>query len=123
VTPRLVAVSKTKPKEAVLEAYEAGVRDFGENYVQEIVEKGLDEELVAKCPEIRWHFIGHLQKNKVNKLLLVPNLYAIETVDSLKLASALNSSWERSHPNGEPLKIFLQVNTSGEEGTYLYYDN
>lgn len=116
ITPRLVAVSKTKPKELLIQAYEAGVRDFGENYVQEIVEKGHDEEIIAKCPEIKWHFIGHLQKNKVNKLLTVPNLHVIETVDTLKLAAAINSSWARTHSLEEKLKIFLQVNTSGEEG-------
>merc|ERR1711902_286956 len=52
VPPRLVAVSKTKPKEMLIQAYEAGQRDFGENYVQELVEKSHDEEMLSKCPEI-----------------------------------------------------------------------
>jgi len=64
--PRLVAVSKTKPKEAVIEAYKAGQRVFGENYIQELVEKSLDSELQSECPEIQWHFIGNCQTKKVN---------------------------------------------------------
>lgn len=78
---RLVAVSKTKGPELVQEAYDAGQRVFGENYVQ---------ELVGKAPvlptDIQWHFIGHLQSNKVKMLVEgVPNLHAIETVDSDKV--------------------------------------
>ncbi|KAL3148058.1 hypothetical protein ABBQ38_014344 [Trebouxia sp. C0009 RCD-2024] len=64
-TPRLVAVSKTKPKELVKEAYDAGHRDFGENYVQEISEKA------PQLPhDIRWHFIGHLQSNKAKAVIV-----------------------------------------------------
>ncbi len=62
--PRLVAVSKTKPVELLKEAYDAGQRDFGENYVQELSDKA------PQLPDdIRWHFIGHLQSNKVKSLL------------------------------------------------------
>lgn len=113
-TPRLVAVSKTKPVIDVIEAYHAGQRHFGENYIQELAEKSADSKILEKCPEICWHFIGHLQRNKVNKLLSVQNLYMIETVDSLKLASALNTSWIKLEKT-EKLKIMVQVNTSGEE--------
>src|SRR5579864_2060826 len=60
----LVAVSKTKPVSAILELYNLGQRDFGENYVQELIEK---EEQLPK--EIRWHFIGHLQTNKVKQII------------------------------------------------------
>jgi PLP dependent protein len=74
----LVAVSKTKPVEALMEAYEAGQKDFGENYVEEIVEKA---PLMPK--DVRWHFIGHLQSNKIPKLMSV-NLFSIHTVDSIK---------------------------------------
>lgn len=74
----LIAVSKTKPVEALLEAYEAGQRDFGENYVEELVEK---VPLLPK--DVRWHFIGHLQSNKVPKLMSV-DLFSIHTVDSTK---------------------------------------
>lgn len=61
--PRLVAVSKTHPPEAILEAYNAGQRHFGENYVQELCTKA--DSLKESCPDIKWHFIGNLQSNKV----------------------------------------------------------
>src|SRR5436190_4501439 len=79
----LVAVSKTKPIEMIMEAYEAGQRDFGENYVQELVEK---EKQLPK--DIRWHFIGHLQSNKVRSI--VPFVYLIHGIDSLKLLQEVN---------------------------------
>lgn len=66
--PRLVAVSKTKPAEDVVEAYEAGQRHFGENYVQELVEKASHPAILEKCKDIKWHFIGHLQTNKIQKV-------------------------------------------------------
>lgn len=113
-TPRLVAVSKTKPATDVIEAYDGGQRHFGENYIQELEEKSKNPEIIENCPDICWHFIGHLQRNKVNKLVCLPGLYMVETVDSVKLADALNSSWAKlQKPNR--LKTFLQVNTSGEE--------
>src|SRR6202008_2833788 len=79
----LVAVSKTKPVELINEAYNAGQRDFGENYVQELTDKHL------LLPEdIRWHFIGHLQTNKVK--YIAPFVYLIHGVDSLKLLAEIN---------------------------------
>ena len=75
---QLVAVSKTKPIEEVLELYDLGQRDFGENYVQELVEKA-----AALPKDIRWHFIGHLQTNKVK--LIAPFVQLIQGIDSLKL--------------------------------------
>lgn len=66
---RLVAVSKTKPISDIIEAYNEGQRHFGENYVKELIEKACSNELQTNCPEIKWHFIGNLQKNKINKLL------------------------------------------------------
>ena len=82
-TVKLVAVSKTKPIETVMEAYNAGQRIFGENKVQDLVEKQ------AQMPaDIRWHFIGHLQSNKVK--MLVPVVSMIEAVDSLKLLRNIN---------------------------------
>ncbi|CAB1335955.1 unnamed protein product [Coregonus sp. 'balchen'] len=95
VPPRLVAVSKTKPPDMVIEAYRKGHRNFGENYVNELVDKASNPQILESCPEIEWHFIGHLQKNNVNKLLGVPNLFMVETVDSVKLADKVNSSWQR----------------------------
>lgn len=134
--PRLVAVSKLKPASAIIEAYECGQRYFGENYIQELEEKSNLPELLSKCPEIKFHFIGHLQSNKVNKLLKVRNLHMIETIDSIKLADSINKAIER-HRNGkvttssgddddisdehaqnkstDRLKVMIQVNTSGEE--------
>lgn len=79
----LVAVSKTKPVEDILELYKLGHRDFGENYVQELLEKQ------AQLPsDIRWHFIGHLQSNKVK--YLAPFISLIHGVDSFKLLKEIN---------------------------------
>uniref|UniRef100_A0A0X3P2Q5 Pyridoxal phosphate homeostasis protein n=2 Tax=Schistocephalus solidus TaxID=70667 RepID=A0A0X3P2Q5_SCHSO len=111
--PTLVAVSKTKPSEAVIEAYECGQRIFGENYVQELYKKSTDEKLLAQCPDIQWHFIGRLQSNKVKLLLSVPNLSIVETVSSLQMATLINKEWAKHSSN--LLDILLQVNTSGEE--------
>lgn len=114
--PCLVAVSKTKPKELIIAAYNVGQRHFGENYVQELDEKSHDPELLDLCPDICWHLIGHLQRNKVNKVVQMPNLFMVETVDSEKLASALNNSFEKYRKSSENrLKIMIQVNTSGEK--------
>ncbi|ROL43161.1 Pyridoxal phosphate homeostasis protein [Anabarilius grahami] len=119
IAPRLVAVSKTKPPEMVVEAYKHGQRNFGENYVNELVEKASHPQVVLSCPEIKWHFIGHLQKNNVNKLLGVPNLYMVETIDSVKLAEKVNSSWQKMRAaNTQRLKIMVQINTSGEESKH-----
>ena len=115
---RLVAVSKTKPPEDIQALYDSGHRDFGENYFQELVEKA---EVLPK--DIRWHFIGHLQSAKASKLVReVPNLAAVETVDSLKLAKKLNTALETLATEGaasggpkRTLKVYLQVDTSGED--------
>ncbi|KAK2711722.1 pyridoxal phosphate homeostasis protein-like [Artemia franciscana] len=112
---RLVAVSKTKPVEDIIEAYQNGQRDFGENYVQELVEKANNEKILKLCPEIRWHLIGHLQRNKVPKIVALKNLSMVETVDSTKLAEALNTARQKYIPNGGPLSVMIQVNTSNEE--------
>jgi uncharacterized pyridoxal phosphate-containing UPF0001 family protein len=74
----LIAVSKTKPAEDILELYELGQRDFGENYVQELLEKQ-----AALPKDIRWHFIGHLQSNKVK--YIAPFVHLIHGIDSLKV--------------------------------------
>ncbi|XP_060643009.2 pyridoxal phosphate homeostasis protein [Anolis sagrei] len=117
IQPRLVAVSKTKPAEMVIEAYNHGQRSFGENYVQELLEKASDSRILSSCPDIKWHFIGHLQKNNVNKLIGVPNLFMLETVDSLKLADRVNASWQKKGCS-EKLKIMVQINTSGEDSKH-----
>jgi pyridoxal phosphate enzyme (YggS family) len=107
--PTLVAVSKYKPASDIAACFEhAGHRDFGENYVQELVEKA--EQLPQ---EIRWHFIGTLQSNKAKTLASIPNLYAIQTLTSEKAANALNKALPPERVS--PLYVLLQVNTSGEE--------
>ncbi len=112
---RLVAVSKTKPPENILKAYECGQRHFGENYVQELIDKASNPLLVG-LEDICWHFIGHLQRNKCNNLLSVPHIWCVETVSSDRLATSLDISWgkKRTDPT-QKLLIFVQVNTSGEE--------
>ncbi|KAK3606090.1 hypothetical protein CHS0354_006446 [Potamilus streckersoni] len=117
IEPRLVAVTKTKPVSMVLEAYNLGQRYFGENYVNELYEKSTSEKILDQCPDIRWHFIGHLQKSNVKKLLKVPNLHMIETLDNEKLAQMLNSSWEKMQKDVR-LKIMVQINTSAEESKH-----
>lgn len=103
---RLIAVSKTHPFEAIRPLYEAGQRDFGENYVQELQEKAAAAR-AAGFSDIRWHFIGHLQTNKVKALL--PHIYAIHGVNSMKLAAEISKRAERTTP------VFLEVNIDAEE--------
>lgn len=112
--PRLVAVSKTKPVDKIELAYSCGQRHFGENYVQELVQKSKHFQEKGGFDDIKWHFIGNLQKNKVNNLCNVHNLEAVETVDCLKTATMLNHSWGRLQKE-EKLNVFVQVNTSREE--------
>ncbi|XP_054708249.1 pyridoxal phosphate homeostasis protein-like isoform X2 [Uloborus diversus] len=109
----LIAVSKTKPVSLIREAYSCGQRDFGENYVNELCTKATHSEILEFCPDIRWHFIGHLQSNKVNKLLGVPNLHCVHSVHSSKLANLLDRAWGALHKE-EPLKIMIEVNVSRE---------
>ncbi|EJU04884.1 hypothetical protein DACRYDRAFT_75873 [Dacryopinax primogenitus] len=106
--PNLVAVSKIKSAEDVMACYEDGQLHFGENYVQELIEKA------EKLPqEIKWHFIGALQSNKCKPLASIPNLYAVETLDSIKKADV----FQKSLPDARsiPLRVFIQINTSSEE--------
>lgn len=102
---RLIAVSKTKPVAAILEAYEAGQRDFGENKVQELVEKQ------AQLPkDIRWHLIGHLQTNKVKYAASFVHL--IHAVDSLKLLQEID---KQAKKNKRMQKVLLQFYIAQEE--------
>ncbi len=101
----LVAVSKTKTKEDILELYHLGQRDFGENYVQELVDKA------AQLPkDIRWHFIGHLQTNKVK--LIAPFVQLIHGVDSLKLLKEIN---KEAVKNNRVIDCLLQIHIAQEE--------
>lgn len=105
-TVELVAVSKTHPEHAIRAAYDAGQRVFGENYVQELTEKS---EALADLADLRWHFIGHLQRNKAKDV--VPIAACIETVDSAKLADAIA---RRASERGARIALMLQVNVARE---------
>ena len=101
----LVAVSKTKPVQDILELYALGQRDFGENYVQELAEKA-----VVLPPDIRWHFIGHLQSNKVKAI--APFVHLIHGVDSFRLLEEIN---KQAAKNSRTVDVLLQVHISEEE--------
>ncbi|GAA5957450.1 hypothetical protein JCM3765_001144 [Sporobolomyces pararoseus] len=109
-TPRLVAVSKLKPSSDILALYNHGVRHFGENYPQELESKS------KELPEdIEWHYIGTLQSNKCKMLASIRNLYAIETLTSIKHANLLDTTLKTLNPpRRDKLNVFLQINTSGE---------
>lgn len=109
---KLIAVGKTFSADAIREAYDLGVRDFGENKVQELMQKS---EALQDLSDIRWHFIGHLQSNKVKKLLKVKNLVMIHSVDRIKLVNALNKELAAQN---RKLDVLIQVNTSKEESKY-----
>jgi pyridoxal phosphate enzyme (YggS family) len=115
-TATLVAVSKTKPIEDLRAAFAAGCRIFGENYVDEVVIKS------PLIPEAQFHFIGHLQSNKVSKLCRCPNLAMIQTIDSVSLAKKVNTAWANDRP---ALSVLIQVNTSEEpqKGGVLHSDS
>lgn len=114
---RLLAASKTKSPELIREAYAAGQRDFGENYVQELAEKA---EALSDLPDLRWHMIGHLQSNKARHV--VQHASAVHTVHSAKLARELGRR-AADHPvpearqliAGNPrLVVLVEVNVGGE---------
>ena len=101
----LVAVSKTKPVADILELYDLGQRDFGENYVQELVDKQ------PQLPhDIRWHFIGHLQRNKVK--YIAPFVHLIHGVDSFPLLEEIN---KQAVKNKRVLPVLLQMHIATEE--------
>ena len=101
----LIAVSKTKPVEMLQEIYDAGVRTFGENKVQELMDK---EEVLPK--DIQWHMIGHLQRNKVKYLM--GKVALIHSVDSLRLAQEIST---QSVKHQTETDILIEVNIAGEE--------
>lgn len=104
----LIAVSKTKPVGLIQEAYEEGIRDFGENKVQEILEKR-----PAMAEDIRWHMIGHLQRNKVKQV--IGQAVLIHSVDSVRLARQIE---EDAGKKGIHVDILLEVNVACEESKY-----
>ncbi len=109
----LVAVSKTKPASAILELYNLGQRDFGENYVQELIEK---EKQLPK--DISWHFIGHLQTNKVKQIISFVHL--IHGIDSLKLLKEINKQSEKIN---KITNCLLQVHIAQEETKFGLDEN
>lgn len=105
---QLVAVSKTKPVPMLMEAYKAGIRDFGENKVQEMTDKQ------AQMPEdIRWHMIGHLQRNKVKHI--IPFVHLIHAVDSLKLFKEVE---KQAGKIDRQVQCLLQVHIAEEESKF-----
>ncbi len=105
---QLIAVSKTKPVSMLEEAYACGIRDFGENKVQELVDK---YEQLPK--DIRWHMIGHLQRNKVK--YIVGKVYLIHSVDSLKLAQEISKEAVKKQVD---VNILVEVNVAGEDSKF-----
>ncbi|MCM1214485.1 MAG: YggS family pyridoxal phosphate-dependent enzyme [Lachnospiraceae bacterium] len=104
----LISVSKTKPLSMLREAYEAGARDFGENKVQELMEK------IPEMPgDVRWHMIGHLQRNKVK--YIVGKVFLIHSVDSLRLAEEISREAVKQKTE---VDILLEVNVAGEESKF-----
>ncbi len=111
-TPKIIAVTKYFGIEAMISAYEAGLRDFGESRAVEAIEKinSLPNEIKENS---KFHFIGHLQTNKVNKV--VCNFDVIHSVDSLKLANVIS---EEAVKYGKVQDVFIQLNNAGEEQKY-----
>ena len=104
----LLAVSKTKPVDMLMDVYHAGARDFGENKVQELVEK------IPQLPsDIRWHLIGHLQRNKVK--YIVDKVYLIHSVDSLRLAEEISREAVKKQVE---VNILIEVNVAQEESKF-----
>lgn len=109
----LLAVSKTKPEEDILQLYNNGQRDFGENKVQEMTTKHTN---LPK--DIRWHQIGHLQTNKIK--YIIPYVYMIHSVDSLKLAQEIN---KQAQKNNKIIKCLLQIKVATEETKFGFSEN
>lgn len=104
----LISVSKTKPLDMLKEAYEAGARDFGENRVQELMDK-----MPHMPADVRWHMIGHLQRNKVK--YIVGKVFLIHSVDSLRLAEEISREAVKQDVEAD---ILLEVNVAGEESKF-----
>lgn len=113
---RLVAVSKTQPADEIRKAHAAGVRDFGENYVQELAQKA---EALTDLEGLRWHFIGHLQRNKAKHVARLASV--VHTVDSVRLAEELGKraaegplAIAQDGTTPGPLRVMVEVNVGGE---------
>ncbi len=104
---RLIAVSKFKPPEMIREAYAAGQRDFGENYVQELLQK---REQLSDLSQLRWHLIGHLQTKKARQIAACVS--EVHTVDTEKLARELS---RRAELAGARIRVYVEVNLAAED--------
>ena len=109
----LVAVSKTKPMELIKNAYDCGQRDFGENKVQELVNKF---ESLPK--DIKWHMIGHLQRNKVK--YIAPFVYLVHSVDSIRLLNEIN---KQAKKNNKTISVLLQIDISDDNTKFGFSFN
>jgi pyridoxal phosphate enzyme (YggS family) len=105
-TAQLIAVSKTKPVADISEAYAAGQRAFGENYVQELVEKA---QFFENRTDIRWHFIGPIQSNKTRDIAAFADV--VHSIERAKIAERLAA---QRKPSQAPLQVLIQINISGE---------
>ncbi len=105
-TAQLIAVSKTKPVTDISEAYAAGQRAFGENYVQELVEKA---QFFKNKSDIRWHFIGPIQSNKTRDIAAFADV--VHSIERAKIAERLAA---QRNPSQAPLQVLIQINISGE---------
>ncbi|EJO5346605.1 YggS family pyridoxal phosphate-dependent enzyme [Clostridium botulinum] len=109
----LIGVSKTKPVDYIEEAYNAGLRDFGENKVQELVDK---IEYFKEKKDIRWHLIGHLQRNKVK--YIVGKVHLIHSLDSSRLLKEIENKYKKQN---EIANVLIQINIGKEESKYGIY--
>ena len=109
----LIAVSKTQPTSVIQQVYDAGIKDFGENKVQELLTK------IDKLPkDIKWHMIGHLQTNKVKDL--IDKVYLIHSVDSVKLANVIDKYAKKKNIK---VNILLEINIANEDSKYGFKTN
>jgi pyridoxal phosphate enzyme (YggS family) len=110
---KILAVSKKHSYEEVKILKQAGVKLFGENRVQELEEK--NENLLSDDIKIDWHFIGHLQRNKVKYLMRMENCRMIQSIDSLRLAKEVN---KRAKKNDRKIPVLIEINISGDENKF-----
>ena len=108
---KLLAVAKNHPPKKIIRALKAGQKTFGENRVQEL----LDKHELFYDQDIKWHFIGHLQKNKVKYLMKIKQLEMIESIDSIEIAKELN---EEAIKNNRLIKVLLQVNIAKDSNKF-----
>ncbi|TDO83428.1 hypothetical protein DFR79_12411 [Halanaerobium saccharolyticum] len=110
---KLLAVSKNQKAGSIKILNEAGVKFFGENRVQELEEK--NDKLMSDNIKLDWHFIGHLQRNKVKYLMRMENCRMIESIDSLRLAREVN---KRAKKNERKISVLIEINIAGDENKF-----